>query len=113
MYFFMAREREGPRDFSSAGRNVPGLDNRPSMLSPAPRSWPLLPAAAAVFALAACSPTFNWREVPIADAGLVALLPCKPDRAERALPLGAESVRVDMAGCEAGGATFAVAHASA
>ena len=84
------------------------------MLSFAPRPWPLVPAAAAaVFALAACSPTFNWREVPIADAGLVALLPCKPDRAERALPLGAESVRVDMAGCEAGGATFAVAHASA
>ncbi len=101
------------RDFSSARQNVPGLDNRPSMLSPAPRSWSLLPATAAVLALAACSPTFNWREVPIADAGLVALLPCKPDRADRALPLGAESVQVDMAGCETGGATFAVAHASA
>ena len=31
--------------------------------------------------LGACSPVFNWREVPIADDGLVALLPCKPDRA--------------------------------
>jgi hypothetical protein len=78
---------------------------------PAPRSWPAL--AATVAMLAACSPTFNWREVPIAEAGLVALLPCRPDRAERALPLGAESVRIAMAGCEAGGATFAVAHASA
>jgi len=29
------------------------------------------------------------------------------------LPPGAESVQVDMAGCETGGATFAVAHASA
>jgi hypothetical protein len=70
-------------------------------------------AAAATLALAACSPTFNWREVPIADDGLVVLLPCKADRADRALPLGAESVQVDMAGCETGGATFAVAHASA
>jgi hypothetical protein len=78
---------------------------------PVPRPWPALAAAAAI--LAACSPTFNWREVPIAETGLVALLPCKPDRAERALPLGAESVRIAMAGCEAGGATFAVAHASA
>lgn len=70
-------------------------------------------AAAAALALAACSPTFNWREVPVADDGLVVLLPCKPDRANRALPLGVESVQVDMAGCETGGATFAVAHASA
>jgi hypothetical protein len=73
-------------------------------------SWLAL-AAAALFA--ACSPTFNWREVPVAESGLIALLPCKPDRASRALPLGAESVQVDMAGCEAGGATFAIAHASA
>ena len=76
-----------------------------------PRPWLALTAAAAL--LAACSPTFNWREVQIADAGLIALLPCKADRANRALPLGAESVQVDMAGCEAGGATFAIAHASA
>ncbi len=79
----------------------------PSLPSP---SWPVLALAAM---LGACSPTFNWREVPIADAGLVALLPCKADRAQRALPLGAESVQVGMTGCEAGGATFAVAHAAA
>jgi hypothetical protein len=69
--------------------------------------------ALAAAALAACSPTFNWREVPIADDGLVVLLPCKADRATRTLPLGTESVTVDMAGCAAGGATFAVAHAAA
>ena len=63
--------------------------------------------------LGACTPTFNWRDVRIADKGLVALLPCKADRATRALPLGVESVEVEMAGCEAGGATFAVAHAAA
>ena len=63
--------------------------------------------------LAGCSPTFNWREVPIGDGGVVALLPCKPDRATRALPLGVDAVTVDMAGCEAGGATFAVARAVA
>jgi hypothetical protein len=61
----------------------------------------------------ACTPTFNWREVPVGDGDLTVLLPCKPDRAERMLPLGAESVRIDMAGCEAGGVTFAVAHAEA
>ena len=64
-------------------------------------------------ALAACSPTFNWREVPVGDAGVVALLPCKPDRATRADAARHRGGAVDMAGCEAGGATFAVAHASA
>ena len=77
-----------------------------------PRWAPLILLTAA--ALGACSPVFNWREVPIADDGLVALLPCKPDRATRNLPLGGSaSVAVDMTGCEAGGATFAVAHATA
>jgi hypothetical protein len=70
-----------------------------------------LAAAAAV--LVACDPTFNWRQVPVGDAGVVVLLPCKPDRATRQLPLGTEAVSVDMAGCKAGGATFAVAHATA
>ena len=66
------------------------------------------------FVVVACSPVFNWREVPIGgDAELVALLPCKPDRARRDLPLGNQSVAVSMIGCEAGGATFAVAQANA
>ncbi|MDN6884492.1 hypothetical protein QMO14_12875 [Variovorax sp. CAN2819] len=83
----------------------------PSPFLARPRSR--LAALAVAALLAACSPAFNWREVPIAGAGLVAMLPCKADRATRALPLGAESVQVDMTGCEAGGATFAIAHASA
>jgi hypothetical protein len=69
--------------------------------------------ALAAAALGACSPVFNWREVPIADDGLIALLPCKADRVTRMLPLGAELISVDVTGCEAGGATFAVAHAAA
>jgi len=72
----------------------------------------ILPAAA-IALLVACSPTFNWRDVPMADGDLTALLPCKPDRAERAIPLGGETVTVQMAGCEAGDATFAIASARA
>jgi hypothetical protein len=68
---------------------------------------------AASIALAACSPTFNWRDAPVGDAGVIVLLPCKPDHATRQVPLGSEAVPVDMAGCKAGGATFAVAHATA
>jgi hypothetical protein len=84
----------------------------PLSMPPAPRrAGPRALAAAAL--LAACSPTFNWREVPIAESGLVALLPCKADRADRARAAGRRIGRVDMTGCEAGGATFAIAHASA
>jgi len=78
-----------------------------------PASQPVFALVAVLMTLGACTPTFNWREVPLTDSGLVALLPCKPDRATRALPLGADSVQVEMAGCEAGGATFAIAHAGA
>lgn len=79
-----------------------------------PLRFRLAAAVLAAGALGACSPTFNWREVPIADQGLIALLPCKPDHATRRLPLGSDaSVEVDMTGCQAGGATFAVAHAVA
>lgn len=63
----------------------------------------------ALAALAACSPVFNWREVPLGTDGVIALLPCKPDRATRTLPLGAEPVEIEMAGCQAGDATFALA----
>ena len=83
------------------------------MTSAFPRALAVL-LAGAVLLLGACSPTFNWREVPIGGEGeLVALLPCKPDRARRDLPLADRSVPVTMIGCEAGGATFAVALASA
>lgn len=106
----MARGREGRRDFSSGGGIVLAVDNRSPMPPLTLRLWPLLAVAAS---MAACSPTFNWREVPAGDDGLIAMLPCKPDRANRSLPLGLASVAVDMTGCEAGGATFAIAHASA
>lgn len=86
-----------------------------SLPMPLPLRSRLAPLVLLATALGACSPVFNWREVPIADDGLVALLPCKPDRATRNLPLdsGSASIAVDMTGCEAGGATFAVAHATA
>lgn len=78
------------------------------------RAAAFLIAGAAALLLGACSPVFNWREVPIGgDGELVALLPCKPDRAQREVPLNDRSVSVTMVGCEAGGATFAVALASA
>ena len=59
--------------------------------------------------LSACTPTFNWREVRFDQAGVTALLPCKPDRAVRVVQLAGQQVSTNMAGCEAGGAMFTAA----
>lgn len=69
-------------------------------------------AAAVLLFAAACTPTFNWREVPVESTGLRATLPCKPDAVERRIEFtpGREIV-VHAFGCETGGATFAVLYA--
>jgi hypothetical protein len=56
--------------------------------------------------IAACSPTFNWREVRPDETRLALLLPCKPDKAEKMVPLGGRPTALRLLGCDAGGATF-------
>lgn len=80
-------------------------DNRPMgyfVLIAVLSSLPFLPA---------CSPTFNWRDVRPEQTPLVALFPCKPDRAARVVSLGAKDVPLTMLACKAGEATFALAYA--
>jgi hypothetical protein len=60
-------------------------------------------------ALAACNPTFNWREVRLPDTRLAALLPCKPNQATRPMMMGTAQVDLHLQGCETGAATFAIA----
>ena len=71
-----------------------------------------LPVLSAVLALSACNPTFNWREARVPDTALTALLPCKPEAANRPVALGALTVDMHMLGCKAGGVTFAVVYAN-
>jgi hypothetical protein len=66
-------------------------------------------ALVALLTLAACSPAFNWREVRPENTRLSLLLPCKPDKAQKVVPLGGQPTTLAMLGCDAGGATFAVA----
>ena len=66
-------------------------------------------AAVLVCLLAACNPTFNWRDVRPDETRLGLLLPCKPDKAEKVVPLGGRPTPLRLLGCDAGGATFAVA----
>ena len=56
-----------------------------------------------------CSPKLNWRDVQPSNTGLTLLLPCKPNQGEKIVPLGGRPTKMTMMGCDAGGATFAVA----
>lgn len=63
----------------------------------------------ALLSLIACSPAFNWREVRLETTRLGLLLPCKPDKAQKVVPLGGRATTLSMLGCDTAGATFAVA----
>lgn len=52
-----------------------------------------------------CSPALNWREVPLGSVKV--MLPCKPDRAQRPVQLGAKQMNMEMVGCEVDGTLFA------
>lgn len=64
--------------------------------------------AALAATLIACTPALNWRQVQLDQ--ITVLLPCKPDRAQRTVQLGASEVKISMAGCEADAVLFAVSH---
>ncbi|MDP1780696.1 MAG: hypothetical protein U1C47_25795 [Hydrogenophaga sp.] len=70
-------------------------------------------AALSLLALTACYPTFNWRELRPEGTPLQALLPCKPETAERTVPLGGVPTVLHMHSCKASGLTFALAWANA
>lgn len=68
-------------------------------------------ALVALLSVAACSPTFNWREWPVPGTPLRALMPCKPESASRPVPMADAPVDLHMHACETGGMRFAVAWA--
>ena len=68
-----------------------------------------LAVAASLLGLAACNPTFNWRDVRPEGTALSLMLPCKPDKAEKIVPLGEPPAALRLLSCDAGDATFAIA----
>ncbi len=83
------------------------VDQRPAALF---RIFGGLATAAAV---AGCSPTFDWRSVPLPDSQLVTDLPCKPSRFQRDVVVAGVPLKLFMLSCEAGGVTYGVASADA
>lgn len=70
-------------------------------------------AAGLLAVVLGCTPALNWREVALEGASAQALLPCKPDRATRSVPLGGRSTDLAVVGCNSAGMTFAVMTARA
>jgi hypothetical protein len=68
-------------------------------------------SALLLLGLWACTPVLNWRQVTLDR--LTALLPCKPDRAQRTVKLDQGEVALEMAGCEVGDALYAISHVQA
>lgn len=76
---------------------------------------PLRWLALCAVGLTACAPALNWREVRPADAdGLLATFPCKPQAAQRQIPLPGlpDVVTVHLLSCEAEGSRWALSHLS-
>jgi len=65
----------------------------------------------AALALAACSPTLDWRSVAVPGTQLVAELPCRPSRFQREVRVDDLRLQLFMLSCEAGGVTYGVATA--
>ena len=60
---------------------------------------------------AACSPALNWRDVNVEATQLKAMLPCKPDKDSREVPMAGRPATLHVLACDAGGAKFALLHA--
>ncbi len=73
------------------------------------------PSAAAGWALVligACTPAMDWRELPLDDTGVSAMLPCKPSVYERKVQLAGSAFTMTLRACSTDQATWAVAYAT-
>ena len=68
----------------------------------------LIYAVLALAGLVACNPTFNWRDVRPDGTRVAVLMPCKPDKAQRTVPMAGQPTALNLLSCDAGGVTFAV-----
>jgi hypothetical protein len=63
----------------------------------------------ALFVLAACMPTLNWRESSPERSGFVVLMPAKPDRLNRPIDLNGLKVTMNMLGSKVNEVAYTVA----
>lgn len=59
--------------------------------------------------LGACSPSFNWRTWSAGGAPLQAMIPCKPDVAQRTVNMAGANAELHLHSCDNEGLRFALA----
>lgn len=57
-----------------------------------------------------CAPALDWREARADEAGATVLMPCRPVRQQRTVPLAGGPVTMVLQVCDAGRASWALAH---
>lgn len=70
-------------------------------------------AAAALLAAglaSACTPTYNWREMPAADGAINVAFPARPKTETRELPMGGHTAPFTLTAASVNDAIFAVGH---
>jgi hypothetical protein len=77
------------------------------------QSWRRKVQAAAIVTaclclLTACSPRFDWREIPNAEAGYVGLFPARPALVTRSLPHGTYTLALTLQAAPVGQSYFAI-----
>lgn len=60
--------------------------------------------------MAACTPTYNWREMPAADGAVQVAFPARPQTQTRELPVGDTRLPFTLTAATVGDAVFAVGH---
>ena len=61
--------------------------------------------------LTACTPTWDWRSVPLPGTQLVTELPCRPSSFQRDVTVAGVPLKLFMLSCETAGVTYGVATA--
>lgn len=66
-------------------------------------------ASLGLFALSACAPALDWRDVRPEGAGVQLQFPCKPNGQSREIMLAGQRVKLALHACAAGGTTWGLA----
>ena len=71
----------------------------------------IFPGLATLLGVVACTPTWDWRSVPLPGTQLVTELPCRPSHFQREVTVAGVPLQLFMLSCEKGGVTYGVATA--
>src|SRR5690348_2571359 len=97
------------RGVGDAARSGPARPGKPARLIRSARRTACLAICAIL--LGACTPTYNWREVLIADGAARATFPARTATDTRDIPLAGQTLRFSLTSARVGDAVFAVGYA--